>query len=89
MSNEPTVVELQALVADLTARLSALEGEVATLKQQQTEEVPEDVLVAISAAVSAYLGFKATVRAVRLRGNSNWALQARRAAQDRQVLHVR
>ena len=75
--------DLQALVAELSERLAALEGEVAAMKAQQ--RIPDDVMVAISAAVSAYLGHKATVKAVRLRGSRNWAAEARGRVHNRSV----
>ncbi|WP_347347228.1 hypothetical protein [Nigerium sp.] len=87
MSNEPTVAELQALVADLTTRLSALEGQVSELRSN--EEISEDTMVAISAAVAAFLGHKAKVRAVRLHGSRGWAQEGRERVHDRSVPHVR
>ena len=48
--------EKDLVIATLTKRLSALEAEVRSLKAAASPGVPEDVLVAISAAVSAYLG---------------------------------
>lgn len=71
--SEPTVAELQALVADLTARLEALESKVAA----QSDEVTPEVLLAISAAVAAYLGKRATVKQVHLRRGSAWTSQGR------------
>ena len=75
--------QLEALVAELTERLSALEGEVATLKANQ--QVPDDVMVAISAAVAAYLGHKATVKAVRLKTGRNWSTESRGRVHNRSV----
>lgn len=80
---ENSTADLQALVADLSQRLSALEGEVATLRSQQ--RVPDDVMVAISAAVAAFLGHKATVKAVRMRTSRNWATEARGRIHNRTV----
>ncbi|MTB72549.1 hypothetical protein ACF3NS_05830 [Arsenicicoccus cauae] len=71
--SEPTVAELQALVADLTARLEALEAKVSA----RDDEVTPEVLLAISAAVAAYLGKRATVKQVHLRRGSAWASQGR------------
>lgn len=41
--------------------------------------VPPDVVLAISAAVAAVLGKRATVRQVRLSGSTSWAQQGRTA----------
>lgn len=80
---EQSTAELEALVADLSKRLAALEGEVAELRANQ--EIPEDVMVAISAAVAAYLGHKATVKAVRLRQGRNWSTESRGRVHNRSV----
>ena len=73
-----TVVELQALVAELTARVQSLEDVVA----KQHPEVSEDLLLAISAACAAYLGKRATIKQVHLRRGNTWASQGRAAAQQ-------
>ncbi|GAA1390370.1 hypothetical protein [Luteococcus peritonei] len=75
--------QLEALVAELSQRLEALEGEVATLKANQ--QIPDDVMVAISAAVAAYLGHKATVKAVRLKTGRNWSTESRGRVHNRSV----
>ena len=80
---ENNTAQLEALVAELTERLSALEGEVATLKANQ--QIPDDVMVAISAAVAAYLGHKATVKAVRLKTGRNWSTESRGRVHNRSV----
>jgi methylmalonyl-CoA carboxyltransferase large subunit len=73
-----TVAELKALVAELAARVQALEEQAA----QAHPEVSEDVLLAIAAACAAYLGKRATVKQVHLRRGTTWASQARAAAQQ-------
>ncbi|MEL4357657.1 MULTISPECIES: hypothetical protein [unclassified Luteococcus] len=81
--SDASTAQLQELVADLSQRLTALEAEVASLKANQ--QIPEDVMVAISAAVSAYLGHNAKVKAVHLRNRSNWATETRGRAHFRAV----
>ena len=73
-----TVAELNTLVADLVARVQALEAVVA----KQHPEVNEEVLLAISAACAAFLGKRATIKQVHLRRGNTWASQARAAAQE-------
>ncbi|MFZ2260220.1 MAG: hypothetical protein WAV52_05655 [Luteococcus japonicus] len=80
---EASTAQLQELVAELSKRLTALESEVAGLKANQ--QIPEDVMVAISAAVSAYLGHNAEVKAVHLRNRNNWATESRGRAHFRAV----
>ena len=83
MTQDVSTADLQALVADLSSRLPALEGEVAGLKANQ--QVPDDVMVAISAAVAAFLGHKATVQAVPLRQGRNWSTESRGRLHNRSV----
>jgi methylmalonyl-CoA carboxyltransferase large subunit len=43
----------------------------------QHQEIPPEILIAISAAVAAYLGERAHVRAVRLISTSRWSQEGR------------
>lgn len=79
---ELTHEELVDLVFDLKKRLKAAEQEIAELKLRSDVEIPEDVLMAISAAVSAYLGNKGKVKAVRFSRHRTWAAQGRQAVQS-------
>lgn len=67
----------------LSAKVSALESEIDELRRRSDVEIPEDVLMAISAAVSAYLGNRGKVKAVRFSRHRTWAHQGRQAAQSR------
>lgn len=67
---------LQEQLSGLVARVEQLEGHVATVRNRLGEPEPEIVL-AISAAVAAYLGKRVTVRQVRLRRASSWSAQGR------------
>jgi methylmalonyl-CoA carboxyltransferase 12S subunit len=75
---EDTVVQLKAMVADLVARVEALEEQAA----QRHTEVSEEVLLAISAACAAYLGKRATIKQVHLHRGSTWASQGRALVQQ-------
>ncbi|SDL24487.1 hypothetical protein [Tessaracoccus oleiagri] len=79
--------QLQEQLAVLAERVAALEAELAALKENQ--EIPEEDLVAIGAAVAAYFGHKARVRAVRYGQQSRWAAATRERVHDRSVPHVR
>lgn len=78
---------LQAQLAALLERVSSLEARVAEL--EGTQEIPEDDLVAIGAAVAAYFGHKAKVRAIRYGTQNRWATATRGRVHDRSVPHVR
>jgi methylmalonyl-CoA carboxyltransferase large subunit len=69
------MAELQATIRSLTARVDALEARVRAFHPD--DAIPDDVLVAISAACAAYLGKRATVKQVRLRRQGSWVAQGR------------
>ena len=79
--------DLRALVSTLIERVRTLEGEVADLRAAQA--VPEDVVVAIGAAVAAFLGHKARVRSIRLSGGGRWATEKRSLAHTHVVPRAR
>ncbi|MDO5678566.1 MAG: hypothetical protein Q4G35_13810 [Propionibacteriaceae bacterium] len=79
--------ELRALVAQLSERVEGLEAQVADL--QEDREIPEADLIAIGAAVAAYFGHKAKVRAIRYGSQTRWAAASRQRVHDRSVPHVR
>jgi methylmalonyl-CoA carboxyltransferase 12S subunit len=73
----PTTEDLLARIEELTRRVEWLEASVDGPHAPTT--VPPDVVLAISAAVAAYLGKRARVRQIHLSGGMSWA-QAGRAA---------
>lgn len=74
--------ELQALVEQLVGRLDAAEAEIAELRKRSDASIPEDVIIAISAAVSAFLGNKGKIKAVRYSRHRTWAMQGRQQVQQ-------
>ncbi|MDO4928986.1 MAG: hypothetical protein Q3976_08015 [Corynebacterium sp.] len=74
--------ELRELVAQLATRLDAAEAEIAELRRRSDASIPEDVIIAISAAVSAFLGNKGRVKAVRYSRHRTWAAQGRQRVQN-------
>ncbi len=82
---EPSTAELLAAVRALTDRVAGLEAEIAVLRAHQP--VPEDVVVAISAAVAAFFGHRAKVRRVHYRTGQAWAQQGRVAVQGMHVVN--
>lgn len=84
---DPSLTELAAAVAALTEQVATLQARVAELEAEQ--EIPEADLIAIGAAVAAYFGHKAKVRAIRYGSQSRWAAASRGRVHDRSVPHVR
>ena len=69
-----TVVDLEAQIAALTKRLAELEGKTAA---PESEAISEEDVLAISAAIAAYLGVRAHIRQIRLVSTGAWAQQGR------------
>ena len=77
---EQTVAELLETVRALTERVAHLE---ASLQEQEAAGVPEEVVLAISAAVAAYLGHRAKIKQMHYRTGASWAQQGRAVVQGR------
>jgi methylmalonyl-CoA carboxyltransferase 12S subunit len=86
-SPAPTVEQLQALVAELTARLEALEARVE--RNHPSHLVDDEVLLAISAACAAFLGKRARVKQVHLRRHTTWSKQGRSDVQHSHAIRTR
>lgn len=78
------VEELRAQLAALTKKLgeagateAAMPVEVPAAPAEQPESIAPEILLAISAAVAAYLGERAHVRQVRLVSSRSWSQQGR------------
>ena len=80
--------ELRATIASLTEQMQALQARVASLEEHH-DAIPEADLVLIGAAVAAYFGHKAKVRAIRYGSQSRWAAASRGRVHDRTVPHSR
>lgn len=70
--------ELLDLVKALTERIEGLELKIKTL-ELKTADVPEEAMVAIAAAVAAYLGHRAKRRQRHLTTGRNWTSATRRS----------
>lgn len=85
---DPSVAELLAAVRALSARVEHLEAELESLRRRQpADHVPEDVVVAISAAVAAFLGHRAKVKQVHYRTGQAWAQQGKAVVQGHHNVH--
>lgn len=80
MNNE----QLLELVQGLSKRLDLAEKEIAELRKRSDASIPEDVVLAISAAVSAFLGNRGKIKAVKYSRHRTWAAQGRQNVQ----LHI-
>ena len=92
-----TLEQLRAQIAELTRRIEALETPPAPTappvkKAPLTEPagepgITEEELLAISAAVAAYLGVRPHIRQIRLVSTTAWAEQGRVSIQASHRLH--
>jgi methylmalonyl-CoA carboxyltransferase large subunit len=91
------LAELRAEIARLSERLAKLEvagqavspvrAQVPEPPPKEPESITEEELLAISAAVAAYLGVKAHIRQIRLISSGRWAQEGRVSIQASHRLH--
>lgn len=85
-----TNAELLELVKSLSSRVASLEFEVRSIRMLTNDEVSEDVMVAIAAAVAAYLGHRARKRqATFARNAAAWQSATRRSQLNHAPIHLR
>lgn len=75
-----TVADLHRVVEELTRRVERLELELAAARAHPGP-LPIETVLAISGAVAAYLGKRATIRQIHFRHGAAWAQQGRAAVQ--------
>ncbi len=80
--------ELLDLVKALTERIEGLELKIKTL-ELKTADVPEEAMVAIAAAVAAYLGHRAKRRQRHLTTGRNWTSATRRSQLSHHPIYTR
>ena len=83
---DQTVAELLEAVRSLSERVAHLEAELAQ-RREETPGVPDEVAVAISAAVAAFLGHRAKIKQMHYRTGQAWAQQGRVVVQGRHNIH--
>lgn len=83
---EQTLAELLETVRALTERVAHLEAEVEH-PGKQTAGVPDEVAIAISAAVAAFLGHRAKIKQMHYRTGAAWAQQGRVVVQGQHDIH--
>jgi methylmalonyl-CoA carboxyltransferase large subunit len=88
LPDEQTVAELLETVRALSDRVAHLEAELDEERgRHESAGVPEDVAIAISAAVAAFLGQRAKVKQVHYRTGEAWAQQGRAVVQGRHNIY--
>ncbi|QIK71722.1 hypothetical protein G7070_04835 [Propioniciclava coleopterorum] len=81
--------ELLAAVKLLTSRVEELETEIRGIKLLNAQNVPEETMVAIAAAVAAYLGHRAKRRQAHFTRSDSWQSTTRRSQHVHAPLHLR
>jgi methylmalonyl-CoA carboxyltransferase 12S subunit len=74
------VERLEALVAAATKAVPVAD-ESNGVKPSAKQEIATEIIIAISAAVAAFLGKRASIRQIRLTGETPWAQQGRATVQ--------
>ena len=83
-----TVAELLQAVRSLSERVAHLEAEAEVVqRREENPGVPDDVAIAISAAVAAFLGHRARIKQMHYRSGQAWAQQGRVVVQGRHNIH--
>jgi methylmalonyl-CoA carboxyltransferase large subunit len=80
------VARLNERVAALEARTGSAPRAVASAQPAAAEELSEEILLVLSAAIAAYLGKKAPIRQIRLLRSDAWAQQGRTTIQASHAL---
>jgi methylmalonyl-CoA carboxyltransferase 12S subunit len=93
MFKQHTKSPLETALTELRARVEKLEAVVAAYELRAKEEAPKipvvekkpeitpEIILAISAAVAAFLGKRASIRQIHLTGTTAWAAQGRATVQ--------
>lgn len=84
-----TNAELLDLVKSLSERVDSLEAEIKSIRMLTNDEVSEDVMVAIAAAVAAFLGHRARKRQANFARSNAWATATRRSQLNHAPIHLR
>ncbi len=86
--NDMSPEELRIIISQLAEQLEALQTRVDGLEGHH-DQIPQADLVLIGAAVAAYFGHKAKVKAIRYGAQNRWAAATRGRVHDRSVPHSR
>ncbi len=78
------IAQLKQMLEILTQRLSSVES----VAGPAEESLNEETLIAIAAAVAAYLGHKPKIKQIRLVRSANWAQEGRVSIQASHRINV-
>jgi methylmalonyl-CoA carboxyltransferase 12S subunit len=78
------IAQLKQMLEILTQRLSSVES----VAEPAEERLSEETLIAIAAAVAAYLGHKPKIRQIRLVRSASWAQEGRVSIQASHRINV-
>lgn len=81
--------ELLELVRSLRDRVDSLESEITSIKLLNAQNVPEETMVAIAAAVAAYMGFRDKQRQAHFTTSRTWQATTRRSQLSHTPLYLR
>jgi methylmalonyl-CoA carboxyltransferase large subunit len=84
-----TNAELLELVKSLSERVDSLESEIKSIRMLTNDEISEDVMVAIAAAVAAFLGHRARKRQASFTRSNAWTTATRRSQLNHAPIHLR
>ncbi len=84
---EQTVQDLQQLVSELIHRVNFLEAELNAFPHRHADDPTDEELLAISAAVSAFLGYRALPKQLHVRRRGGWARKGREGIQESHAVH--
>ena len=95
MSSKPRETATQELerlrleLAEMTARIGKLETEAARPRAPLPDELTDEDLVVIAAAVHTYMGGPASIQSIRRRASPSWAQQGRSFIQSLRNLRTK
>lgn len=81
--------ELLELIRGLQQRLDSIESDIKSIKLLNAQNVPEETMVAIAAAVAGYMGFRAKKRQRHFTTSRTWQATTRRSQLIHEPLHLR
>jgi methylmalonyl-CoA carboxyltransferase large subunit len=90
MSKQHDIKDLESELQELRQRVDKLESLLAAAKADSngakvtnpvSKEISPEIILAISAAVAAFFGKRASIRQIRLTGETPWAMQGRATVQ--------
>ena len=86
---EQELRRLRAEMAEMTSRIAKLEADAARPKEPLPDDLTDEDLAVITAAVHTYLGGSAHIQSIRRRTSPSWAQQGRSFIQSLRNLRTK